>query len=123
MDIEAQRKARRAAIKADLRHAYHDDEASPPEWVDLLERARSGAKAVRDKAAAETQAFVSEPDIKKALARRERMSAKLRQEIENLNKTIRRLNLVAPNARFTRGELDADEILQPLFRSNRNPRG
>lgn len=123
MDIEAQRKARRAAIKADLRHAYQDDEASPPEWVDLLERARSGTKSIRDKAAAETLAFVEEPDIRKALSRRETVSVKLRQEIENLNKTIRRLNLVAPNARFTRGELDANEILQPLFRSNRNPRG
>jgi hypothetical protein len=123
MDIDAQRKARRAAIQADLRQAYRDEEASPPEWVDLLERVRSGAASIRAKAASETALFVEEPDIRNALARRERVATQLRQEIDHLNKTIRRLNLVAPNPRFTRGELDATEILQPLFRSNRNPRG
>jgi hypothetical protein len=119
MDTHAARRARQREIKHDLAEAYTDDEASPPEWVDLLDRAREASRSIRDEVAAETSRFVDEPDIKTALARRERFAAKTRDRIEKVNVQIRRLNLLAPNSRFTRGTLDAEELLRPLYRTER----
>ena len=68
----------------------------------------------------ETELFVSEPDIRIALDRRERFAARIRDEIVKLNEKVRRLNLIAPNARFTRGTFDAEVVLQPLSRAKRS---
>lgn len=67
----------------------------------------------------ETDRFVEEPDIRVALARRERFVKAARERIEKINDQIRRLNLIAPNPRFGRTTLDADEVLRPLFRTER----
>lgn len=119
MDTQAARNARRKEIQADLTKAYSDEEASPPEWVDLLSRTRDGARAVVDDVATETIRFVEEPDIRVALARRERFVKSARERIDKINNQIRRLNLIAPNPRFGRATLDADEVLRPLFRAER----
>jgi hypothetical protein len=119
MDAQAARSARRKAIQQDLAKAYTDEEASPPEWVDLLSRTREATREIDAEIASATNAFVSEPDIRRALAHRERFAARTRERIETVNAQIRRLNLIAPNARFTRGTIDADEVLRPLFRSER----
>ncbi len=113
------------ADRVDFVHAevYTDDEASPPEWVDLLKEVRNRAIAVRATVTNETVRFVDEPDIRRALARRERVAAALRDDIAKINDRTRRLNLIAPNARFTRGTLDADETLRPLFRTVRRAGG
>jgi hypothetical protein len=119
VDLRAARNARRKAIKADLTQAYDDEEASPPEWVDLHSRAREASAKIVDEVRAETAAFVEDPDIRTALARRTRAESRLRTRIEEHNRLVRRLNLIAPSARFTRPALDADEVLRPLFRAKR----
>lgn len=119
MDTQAARRARRKEIQADLAKAYTDEEASPPEWVDLLSRTREASLSIADDVAEETARFVTEPDIRVALARRERFVTKTRERIEKLNDQVRRLNLIAPNPRFGRATLDADEVLRPLFRAER----
>ena len=119
MDTDARRKALRAEIKKDLAEAYTDEEASPPEWVDLMERARRESREIRDEVERQTDVFVNEPDIRKALVGRERTAERIRTRIAETNKAITRLNLIAPNARFTRGTLDVDEVLAPLFRTER----
>lgn len=119
MDNDAARRARRTAIQADLREAYTDEEASPPEWVDLLTQVRTGATELRDLVAKETDRFVSEPDIRNAIKRRDRIAAEIRTRVAELNRKVGRLNLLSPHARFTRGTLNAEELLRPLFRSKR----
>ncbi len=119
MDTNAARRARRKAIKDDLAEAYTDEEAYPPEWVDLLAQIRDGATRIPIEVARETDRFVNEPDIRVALNRRDRFSAKVREEITKHNEKVRRLNLVAPNSRFTRGTIDADVTLRPLYRATR----
>ena len=119
MDAQAARRARQKTIQADLAHAYTDEEASPPEWVDLLDRTREASQSIRESVQYEAARFVSEPDIRRALAQRERIDAHVRDQITKLNEQIRRLNLIAPNSRFQRAPLDADEILRPLFRAER----
>ena len=120
MDVDAARRARRKAIKQDLAEVYTDDEASPPEWVDLLTVIRDETARLRAEVTEETQRFVSDPDIRSALERRERFASRGRDRITKINEKTRRLNLIAPNARFTRGTLDADEILKPLYRARRS---
>jgi hypothetical protein len=119
MDAQAARRARQKTIQADLAYAYTDEEASPPEWLDLLDTARDATRDIKDSVQYETARFVAEPDIRRALAQRERFDAQVRERIERVNVQIRRLNLIAPNSRFHRGTLDADEILKPLFRAER----
>lgn len=119
MDTHARRRARQKAIKANLAEAYTDEEASPPEWVDLLDRVREGSRRIKDEIAEETARFVDEPDIKIALLRRDRVAKRIRDEIDVLNKAISRLNLIAPNARFTRPALHSAELLRPLYHSTR----
>lgn len=119
MDVHAARRARRKAIKADLTQAYTDEEAAPPEWVDLLNEVREESAEVRREIAAETRRFVEDPDIRDALARRDRVSSLMRERIDRINRTVRRLNVIAPHARFTRAALDPDQLLRPLYRSAR----
>jgi hypothetical protein len=119
MDAQAARRARQRSIQADLANAYTDEEASPPEWVDLLDRTREASRSIRESIQYEAARFVAEPDIRRALAQRERFDAHVREQIAKLNEQIRRLNLIAPNSRFQRGTLDPDEILKPLFRTER----
>jgi hypothetical protein len=119
MDAQAARRARQKSIQADLVHAYSDEEACPPEWLDLLDQARDASRSIRETVQHETARFVAEPDIRRALAQRQRVDTLLREQIDKVNTAIRRLNLIAPNSRFHRGTLDADEILKPLFRAQR----
>jgi hypothetical protein len=119
MDAQAARRARQKSIQTDLAHAYSDEEACPPEWLDLLDQARDGSRSIRETVEHETARFVAEPDIRRALAQRQRVDTLLREQIDKVNTAIRRLNLIAPNSRFHRGTLDADEILKPLFRAQR----
>jgi hypothetical protein len=119
MDPAAARRARRAAIKADLTEAYTDEEASPPDWVDLLAAVRHDVAQLKDTITAESERFVSEPDIKVALARRERVTATIRKQVAQYNEKVRRLNLIVPHARFTRRALDADEVVRSLYTSRR----
>jgi len=119
MDTHAARRARRKAIVEDLRKATTDEEASPPEWADLFNETAGAAKAFKTEIAGETERFVDEPDIRKALARRDRVVASLTEKIEKTNAKIRRLNLITPDARFTRPVLDAQALLRPLFRTTR----
>ncbi|HYZ91302.1 MAG TPA: hypothetical protein VFA34_02785 [Actinomycetota bacterium] len=120
MDLRAARRARREAIQADLSQVYSDEEACPPEWLDLLTQIREESVAIQDEISRETRRFVDEPDIKGALERRTRVGTQLRERIAVLNTKVRRLNLIAPHQRFTRASLNADEILRPLYRSARN---
>ncbi len=119
MDVQAARRARQKDIKTDLRQAYSDDEACPPEWVDLMARVRREASAVQSEISLQTRRFVEEPDIKRALAQRDSVTARLRDRVSQLNEQIRRLNTIAPHPRFTRAVLDVDEVLRPLYRSRR----
>jgi hypothetical protein len=120
MDVAAARRARQKTIKANLSEAYTDEEACPPEWLDLLSSVRAQAAAVQADISGETRRFIEEPDIRTALVRRERVSVQLRDRIAAINQKIRRLNLIAPHARFTRAALDVEEVLRPLYRSRRN---
>lgn len=121
MDVKAAAKARRKAIKEDLVQAYTDEEACPPEWVELMARVREQAASLRDAISVETRFFVEVADIRDALSRRERVGALLRTRAEELNNQIRRLNAIAPHPRFMRAVLDVDEALRPLYRSRRAP--
>ena len=119
MDVQAAMRARQKAIKADLTQAYSDEEACPPEWVDLIARVRREAAATQAEISQETRRFVQDPDIRRALARRDSASTRLRDRITQINQHIRRLNAIAPHPRFTRAVLDVDEALRPLYRSRR----
>jgi len=119
MDTHAARQARRKALKEDLREAYDDDEATPPEWLDLATAVTERAQKIRARITAETDAFVTEPDIRRAIARRERATTDLREQIVQMNRMVSRLNLIAPLPRFTKSPLDPDEALRPLFRTAR----
>ena len=119
MNTDSARRARRKAIKTDLASAYTDEEAAPPEWLDLFNTVRDETASIRADIERETKGFVTEPDIRVALARRERTAAAMRGRVEKLNGTIKRLNLISPHARFTRAALRADEVLRPLYRAAR----
>ena len=119
MDAQAARRARQKTIQADLAQAYADEEACPPEWVDLLDRVRERTGAIRETVQYEAARFVTEPDIRRALSQRERVDSRLREQIAKVNEETRRLNLIAPNWRFQRATLDPEEILKPLFRAER----
>ena len=121
MDTDAARRARRKAIKADLTQAYTDEEAAPPEWVDLLSRIREATESLLAEAAGATKAFVTQTDIRAALRERERTAERLRTESARINQLIARLNLIAPHERFTRAHIDVDALLRPLFHSQRRP--
>ena len=120
MNSGAARRARQKAIQADLTKAYSDEEAAPPEWLDLFNTVRDETASVREAVAAETERFVSETDIRAALARRDRFARATGERVEAVNRTIKRLNLIAPHARFTRAALNVDEVLRPLFRAARS---
>jgi hypothetical protein len=119
MDRDAARKARRNSYKSNLAEAYTDEEANPPEWLDLANTIATAKAELRAKIHLETDAFVNEPDIRRAIARRDRANTDLMRSIEAINKMVTRLNLIAPHQRFTQTALDADELLRPLFRSAR----
>ena len=121
MDTDAARRARRKSIKADLTQAYTDEEAAPPEWVDLLIRVREATEAIVAEAAGATKAFVTQTDIRAALRDREKSAERLRTQSARVNELIARLNLIAPHERFTRAHLDVDALLRPLFHSQRRP--
>jgi hypothetical protein len=123
MDTDARRKGLRHTFKENLAEAYTDEEASPPEWVDLVEATRTETARIRDEVRRQTEVFVNEADIRKALVGRDRAHSVLQERIGKLNEKIRRLNLIAPNARFNRGTLDVEEVLSPLFRTQRKPAG
>jgi hypothetical protein len=120
VDADAARRARRSALKP-LDQVYTDEEASPPEWVDLLADIRESSAKLKDDVVAEVEAYVTEPDIRKALARRERFATRARDQVAGTNVKVNRLNLIAPSSRFTRATLDAEELLRPLFRAERRP--
>lgn len=119
MDPSAAGRARRKQIRDNLTQVYTDEEASPPEWLDLFTQVKEATAALSDRISKETEHFTGDPDIRAALARRERTAQDVRRRVDELNAKIRRLNLLAPHARFTRPALDADRILRPLFRSER----
>lgn len=119
MDTHAARRARRNAFKADLADAYTDEEATPPEWLDLFSDVREASARLRSRIADETRRFVEDADIRNALARRARTADHVRRRAREINTLIKRLNLLAPHARFTRPALHADELLRPLYRSSR----
>lgn len=121
MDQGAARRARQKRIKADLAEAYTDEEASPPEWVDILTEVKEATASLEAEISRETERFTTDPDVKAALDRRERVANNALRRIDELNAKIKRLNLIAPNARFTRPAIDADRLLRPLFRSERRP--
>lgn len=123
MDTHAARKARRESFKANLAEAYTDEEATPPEWMDLATAITEDAQAIRTYITAETEAFVAEPDIRRAIARRQRAADVLRERIAGVNRMVTRLNLIAPHQRFTKAALDADALLRPLFRTARPSAG
>jgi hypothetical protein len=117
------RSARRKALEADLTKAYTDEEAVPPEWLYLLNTIKEDTASLRADVTTETKRFVDEPDIRHALARRERVTASFRERIAAVNTSVARLNLIAPHARFTRAALQADEVLRPLYRAARSSAG
>jgi hypothetical protein len=119
MDTHAARKARRDSFKPNLAEAYTDEEATPPEWVDLATAITEESQKIRARITEETDAFVDEPDIRRAIARRERTADVLRKRIAGVNRMVGRLNLIAPHQRFTKAPLDADALLRPLFRTAR----
>jgi hypothetical protein len=124
MDRDAARKARRNSYKSNLykenlAEAYTDEEANPPEWLDLASTITAAKTELRAKIALETAAFVDEPDIRRAIARRDRAADELSRSVTAINRMVTRLNLIAPHQRFTQTGLDADELLRPLFRSAR----
>lgn len=106
-------------MQADLTRAYTDEEATPPEWLDLLNTIKEDTAKLRADIESETQRFVVELDIRHALPRRDRMTSAFRDRVTALNRATSRLNLIAPHARFTRALLDADEVLRPLYRAAR----
>jgi hypothetical protein len=120
VDPAAARRARQKAIKWDLTQAYDDEEAVAPEWVDLGSRVRDTSAEIIRAIEEATEAFSAEPDIRKALERRKRFAKRTRERIEELNTLVARLNLLAPDARFTRPSLDPEEVLKPLFRVSRH---
>ena len=121
MDVEASRRARRKKIARDLRHAMTDEEACPPEWVDLQIRIERKTAGLLDLIDAETRRFVSEHDIRAALRRREGVRASVAGIVDEINAAVRRLNLLAPLPRFQRKELDAVKVVRPLYRARRSP--
>lgn len=119
MDTDAARRARQKAIKRDLLDVYDDEEASPPEWLDLMMEIDRGVAALRGELDSEVARFASEPDVRVALQRRERVEGQVRTRVAELNVKARRLNVIAPLTRFHRPVLDAGDLLRPLFRTAR----
>jgi hypothetical protein len=119
MDPDAARRARRKAITADLLQAYEDEEASPPEWLDLMVDIDARIPELRAEAASAVERFRTEPDVRVALRRRERDEQRLRESVTELNTRVRRLNLIAPHDRFHRAGLDAEGLIRPLYRTPR----
>lgn len=119
MDPAAARRARRRKIKVDLLDAFDDEEACPPEWVDLLAEVRAETEDLRDLVRRETDRFAREPDIRRALDRRGHVASAVRERASEINARIRRLNLLAPLARFQRATLDLEALLRPLYRTRR----
>lgn len=119
MDPQAARRARRRRIKWDLLEAVDDEEACPPEWVDLGTEIRRDTDELKALVERETDRFAREPDIRRALDRRERIARRIREETARTNRKIRRLNLLAPLPRFQRPTLDPEELLRPLYRTRR----
>lgn len=119
MDPQAARRARRRRIEWDLLHAVDDEEACPPEWVDLGIEIRRDTDELKTLVERETDRFVREPDIRQALDRRERTAGRIREEAARTNRKIRRLNLLAPLPRFQRPTLDVERLLRPLYRTRR----
>ena len=119
MDAEAAGRARRKGFQRNLADAYTDEEACPPEWAELLVRAKDAAAQIHRIVDEETQRFATEPDVRKALARRERAVIDLRNRVDKHNAAVRRLNLIAPLPRLQRHTLEAEEVLRPLFRTPR----
>jgi hypothetical protein len=119
MDTEAARRARRQRIKWDLLQAFSDEEACPPDWLDTLVEVDAELGSVRERVTRETERFVTDPDIKRALRRRERVSGELQDHAKRVNTKIRRLNLIVPLPRFQRTPLDPEELVRPLFQARR----
>lgn len=121
MDPQAARRARQTKIKQDLLEAFTDEEACPPEWVEVLMEVNEAVDTLHDLIGRETERFATDPDIRRALERRERVRAEVDERVAKINTRIRRLNLLAPLPRFQRAALDADEELRPLYRTRRQP--
>ena len=119
MDPEAERRARAKRMVSDLARATTDEEACPPEWTDIGIEVRQRTAKLRESVEAEADLFASTPDVRVALARRERMAEGLRREVAYINAKVRRLNMIAPLPRFQRPEIDEEEILRPLYRTRR----
>lgn len=119
MDPQAARRARRKKIKWDLLEAVDDEEACPPEWVDLGAEIRRETDELKALVEREADRFAEEPDIRRALDGRERAAGRIREEAARTNRKIRRLNLLAPLPRFQRPTLDAERLLRPLYRTRR----
>lgn len=98
---------------------YTDDEASLPEWVDLMTQIDETSAKLRKRADTDAERFANEPDVKRALADRERSADGLRTQAEKINSMVRRLNLISPLSRFQRSPIDADELVKPLYRVRR----
>jgi hypothetical protein len=122
MDADAARRARQKTIKADLRDALTDEEACPPEWVDLITEIRDRTAYLERYVLAETERFISEPDVRVAIERRERARTAVADRVAEINARVRRLNLIAPLPRFQRNALDRDEMLRPLYLTRRGQR-
>ncbi|MEX2393116.1 MAG: hypothetical protein WD826_01420, partial [Actinomycetota bacterium] len=101
MDTDAARRARRNSMRS-LDQVYTDEEASPPEWVDLISDVRESSAKLKDDIAAELEAYIGEPDIRRALVRRETFATRARDQVAKINTKVNRLNFIAPNSRFTR---------------------
>lgn len=119
MDPQAARRARRRRIEWDLLQAVDDEEACPPEWVDLGIEIRREAGELKTLVERETDRFARDPDIRRALERREQAAGRIREKAARTNRKIRRLNLLAPLPRFQRPTLDTERLLRPLYRTRR----
>lgn len=119
MDVEAARRARRKKLKDDLLEAFDDDEASPPEFVDLAIEIDGRIARLRERVPEAVEQFVADPDIRTALRGRERAEADIRREAHAINEKVKRLNFIAPHDRFQRAPLDADTLVRPLYKARR----
>ena len=119
MDTDAARRARQKKLKVDLLEAFDDEEASPPEWVDLILEIEERVTRLRDRVPVEVERFAGDPDIRSALAGRERADGEIRREAHAINEKVKRLNFIAPHDRFHRAPLEADALVRPLYRARR----
>lgn len=118
-DTDAARRARQKQIKADLLEAFDDDEASPPEFVDLAIEIDERITRLRNHVPGAVERFVGDPDIRSALRGRELAEAAIRREARAINEKVKRLNFIAPHDRFQRAPVDADALVRPLYRARR----